>query len=45
MRKNREYIDEIEVYIDSIYGNFDNADKDTKILKEEMRNHLYEEVE
>lgn len=35
----------IEEYIDSIYGNFDNLDKDTKILKEEMRDHLYDEVE
>lgn len=38
-------MNKIEEYIDSIYGNFDNSDKDTKILKEEMRNHLYEEVE
>lgn len=35
----------IEEYIDNIYGNFDNTDKDTKTLKEEMKNHLYEEVE
>ncbi|NFA60239.1 permease prefix domain 1-containing protein [Clostridium sporogenes] len=38
-------MNKIEEYIDNIYGNFDNSDKDTKILKEEMRNHLYEEVE
>lgn len=38
-------IDKIEEYIDSIYVNFDNSDKNTKILKEEMRDHLYEEVE
>ncbi|MCT8976942.1 permease prefix domain 1-containing protein [Clostridium sp. CX1] len=38
-------MNKIDEYIDSIYGNFDNLDKDTKILKEEMRNHLYEEVE
>lgn len=38
-------MNKIEKYIDSIYGNFDNKDEDTKILKEEMRNHLYEEVE
>lgn len=44
MKKDRQYIDKIEGYIDNIYGNFDNADKDTKILKEEMRTHLYEEV-
>ncbi|WP_411681667.1 permease prefix domain 1-containing protein [Clostridium thailandense] len=35
----------IDEYIDNIYGNFDNSDKDTKILKEEMRNHLYEKIE
>lgn len=38
-------MNKIEEYIDNIYGNFDNLDKDTKILKEEMRTHLYEEVE
>ncbi len=38
-------MNKIEEYIDSIYANFDNSDKDTKILKEEMRNHLYEEVD
>ena len=38
-------MNKIEEYIDSIYGNFDTTDKDTKILKEEMRTHLYEEVE
>jgi len=38
-------MNKIEKYIDSIYGNFDNKDEDTKILKEEMRTHLYEEVE
>lgn len=38
-------IEEIEIYIESIYRNFDTLDKDTKILKEEMRTHLYEEVE
>lgn len=35
----------IDEYIDNIYGSFDNVDKDTKVLKEEMRNHLYEEVD
>lgn len=38
-------MNKIERYIYKIYENFDNADEDTKILKEEMRNHLYEEVE
>jgi len=38
-------LNKIEEYINSIYGNFDNLDKDTKTLKEEMRNHLFEEVE
>ncbi|AKA69127.1 permease prefix domain 1-containing protein [Clostridium scatologenes] len=38
-------MNKIEEYIDSIYGNFDNSDKNTKILREEMRNYLYEEVE
>ncbi|WP_409068553.1 permease prefix domain 1-containing protein [Clostridium sp. FAM 1755] len=37
-------MNKIEEYIENIYGNFDNSDKDTKILKEEMRNHLYEEA-
>ncbi|MGE5627967.1 MAG: permease prefix domain 1-containing protein [Solirubrobacterales bacterium] len=37
-------MNKIEAYIDSIYGNFDTTDKDTKILKEEMRTHLYEEA-
>ncbi|MBI6875467.1 permease prefix domain 1-containing protein [Clostridium aciditolerans] len=38
-------MNKIEDYIYKIYENFDNADEDTKILKEEMRTHLYEEVE
>lgn len=38
-------MNKIEEYINSIYGNFDNLDKDTKILKEETRTHLQEEVE
>lgn len=35
----------IDDYIDNIYNNFDNGDEDAKILKEEMKAHLYEEVE
>lgn len=37
-------MNKIDEYIESIYGNFENSNKDTKILKEEMRIHLYEEV-
>lgn len=35
----------IDDYIDNIYENFDEADEDTKTLKEETKSHLYEEVE
>lgn len=45
MKKTEKYNCKIEEYVNNIYGNFDNADKNTKILKEETRNHLYEEVE
>lgn len=35
----------IEEYIEKIYRNFDEMDEETKILKEEIRVHLFEEVE
>lgn len=44
MNKTGEY-NKIDEYIDSIYKNFDCGDRETKTLKEEMRDHLYEEVE
>lgn len=35
----------IEEYIENIYKNFDKNDEETKILKEEMKAHLFEELE
>lgn len=35
----------IEEYIENIYRNFDEKDEETKILKEETKTHLLEEVE
>lgn len=35
----------IEEYIEKIYKNFDEEDEETKILKEETKVHLFEEVE
>lgn len=35
----------IDEYIESIYKNFDETEQDTKILIEETKSHLYEEVE
>lgn len=35
----------IEEYIEKIYRNFDTKDDETKILKEETKVHLFEEVE
>ena len=35
----------IDEYIEKIYSSFDNRDEETKILKEETKAHLYEEVE
>jgi hypothetical protein len=35
----------IDNYIDNIYKTFDETDEDTRILKEETKSHLYEEIE
>lgn len=35
----------IDEYVESIYKNFDETEQDTKILIEETKAHLYEEVE
>jgi hypothetical protein len=35
----------IDEYVESIYKNFDETEQDTKILMEETKAHLYEEVE
>ncbi|AOR25124.1 permease prefix domain 1-containing protein [Clostridium taeniosporum] len=35
----------IDDYINNIYKNFDETDSDTKMLKEETKSHLYDEVE
>lgn len=35
----------IDAYIESIYKDFDKRDKEANELKEEMKSHLYEEVE
>jgi hypothetical protein len=34
----------IDEYIENIYKGFDEKDEETKILKEEMKSHLYDEV-
>lgn len=38
-------MNKIEEYIEKIYRNFDEKDEETKILKEEIKSHLFEEVE
>lgn len=35
----------IDDYVENIYKNFDETDEETKILIEEIKSHLYEEVE
>lgn len=35
----------IDKYVENIYKNFDETEQDTKILLEETKTHLYEEVE
>jgi hypothetical protein len=35
----------IDEYVENIYKNFDETEEDTKILIEETKSHLYEEVE
>ncbi|MBC8060353.1 MAG: hypothetical protein H7Y18_06765 [Clostridiaceae bacterium] len=38
-------MNKLEEYIEKIYRNFDEKDEETKILKEEMKAHLFEEAE
>lgn len=38
-------MERIDKYVDTIYRDFDKTDKETKILIEETKSHLYDEIE